>query len=463
MMMKPSIVWLMASILSAQHVHHTTAFSPVPIAPKLHKHDALLRPGHVTTAHTLVRKTLTPLRYRALDEDDDDTTMLKAQSRMPVGYDMRKALKKPPTKSAMNVALIKALLVNQSLILALATAATYGILLFTDGFSGLAQLGDMMHWSGGPLPDVDGPSSWAAGILAAIPMLAFSTAVENSDNRAFANVNFSTITMVMTLFGRRKAPPKELIPDQMKGKPILTTKVSDVLLQSLILSITTGICEETVFRQEVPALLSHYVTGDNIAFTLVAQAVLFALGHASPGGSLAENSIMVGLQTVNGIGFGLIYILTGGNIVACIAAHSVFDFVVFFKTWMDSNAQLEYAESMYSQPLAPEMQRELSQSGVRLDPKTMTIMKRLFYTFDFDKNKTLSLSEVRKGVSYLSLEKAGVPPPQAQVDAVFKKVVELKTGKQANAQSRLTFPEFVLLYSMASQQGKKIPAKAYRY
>jgi Ca2+-binding EF-hand superfamily protein len=73
-------------------------------------------------------------------------------------------------------------------------------------------------------------------------------------------------------------------------------------------------------------------------------------------------------------------------------------------------------------------------------------MKRMFYLFDIDKNETLSLSEVRKGIAYMAIErKVGLPPPQANVDRLFAAVAP-------QGESRLTFPDFLRLISISRKQ-----------
>lgn len=275
----------------------------------------------------------------------------------------------------------------------------------------------------------------------------------DSHQRAFADVNFSTIVMSMTLFGRRTEPPADLVPEQLQGIQFPTTKTRDAAFQSLYLSLVTGLCEETVFRRQVAAMLTQ-ITGGNVISALFQQAILFGLGHINPGSPPAENAIVVGLQIINGLGFGLIYILSGGDLVPCIIAHTLYDFVTFFKTWLDANGQIEYAEAMYSEPLPPDVEREVqrviqSARPAKMDPRVYKVIKRLFYTFDFDKNKSLSLSEVRKGIAYMALEKrAGKPPPQEQVDALFRYAIqnrEPSTVSETN-RDRLSFADFLRLY-----------------
>lgn len=288
--------------------------------------------------------------------------------------------------------------------------------------------------------------------------------------RAFANVNFSTIVMSLTLFGRRSAPPPEFVPLEQRGTQFVTTQSSDAALMSLYLSIVTGFCEETVFRRELPALLVQ-LTGGNVSLALLGQALLFGLGHGNPGSPAAENAIVMGLQTFNGLGFGLLYVASGGDIVPCILAHALYDFVTFFKTWMDANGQIEYSETMFRKPLPPDEERKLQQliraaaAGKNVDPRVYPTIKRLFYTFDFDKNESLSLSEVRKGIAYMALERAGTPPPQEQVDALFRAVVQARdpTIDAATPRDRLSLSDFFRLYSaMMQQRGPAVTASSTR-
>lgn len=443
MMKNNPFIWLAASLIAVlQYSQNVLAFAPAPGVSNALKNGIAIR-------------STTQLRYRALDENDDDTTMLKTATRVPLGYDMKKALAEQGPKTAMNIPLIKALLVNQGVILTLASVTTALLLFFTAGaFSGpLSNMQEFLHWTGGPPSGFDALTCVAVGVFGgAAPMLAFSNYVEQSDNPKFANINFSTIIMALTLFGRRKAPPQDLLPPQLRGQPIVTTKPQDAAFQSLVLAGTTGFCEETVFRQLVPGLIAYY-TGNNLLLPLVGQAFLFGLGHVQPGKTgLEENAIVFGVQVINGLVHGLLFVGTGGNIIPCIVAHATYDFVVFFKTWMDANDQIEYAETMYEQPFPPDVQRQIQQvlaaGGAKPNPEQLNKVKRTFYIFDGDKNKTLSLSEVRRGLNYLAIEKgAPSPPPQAMVDELFREVVSRKPDNR----NRLDYPDFLRLITLSNK------------
>lgn len=401
---------------------------------------------------------LPPHNYREHDNDDDETAMIKVQSKLPIGYDMKKSLSDLPESppSALNKRLIRDLQLNQILILSLATVMASSLLFFTDGFDAfsLSRISEIFHWAReGREQAIDitlTPLRLLVGIVASFPALAVGNLIEKSDARIFQDINFSTITMVLTLFGRRTSPPLAFVPDRLKGLPIPTISAFEVLLQSFLLASVTAVCEETVFRLFVPALLNHYFHSSFIA--LIGQSIIFGLGHTQPSSKFEANAITVGLQIINGLFFGLAFLCAPGgfgDLVPCIMAHAVYDFVVFFKTWLDANNQIEYSEKMALIPLPEQDQDEINQlilthesqsSNPKFDRGLFDSVKRLFYLFDFDQNKSLSKSEVRKGFSYLALGKAGTPPPQKVVDDLFYSYTS-KSDK-----TRLNFPDFFRLY-----------------
>ena len=410
----------------------------------------------------------TALWYRELDDEDNaaDPSMLKVKTRVPLGYDMKKAMQEqyssegPQPGDGVNRYLIRALTVNQYLILGLAASISATIILATSGPGAFNDLNTVLQWSGTTdIFDFDLTiERLLLGISTAVLQLAISYYIENSDRRDFANINLSTITMCLSLFGRRSKPPIDFLPaPYMDGKKKFPTTTSiEAAKQSLVMSIITGFCEETVFRRLVPAMIVLLSGNDgNVQLPYFGQALLFGLGHAQPGSKFSENIIQVGLQVINGLGFGLLYIQSGGDLVPCVIAHATYDFVVFFKTWKDANDQLQYAESKALEPFTTDVENEARQwiratADPKIDPNlAYKVMKRMFYLFDIDKNETLSLSEVRKGVSYMSIERRiGEPPPQAVVDRLYTEVAP-------PGASRLTFPEFVRLISLS--KGKKAP------
>lgn len=348
--------------------------------------------------------------------------------------------------TGLNQPLVKALLLNQVITIVVGTVVAALTLAFSDGFGALGHFSEIAQWVEPNVGLFAGVNPFVLGAIGSIPSIVIGNFVENSDEQAFANTNFSTIIMVQTLFGRRRAPPDEFLPPQVRGKPFQSTKTLDVALVSAALATATAIAEEIVFRSNVPGLLSHF-NNDNLLLALFGQAFLFGLGHISPKSDLKENAVVAGLQATNGLSFGLLYILSGGDLLACIVAHAIYDFQVFFLTWLSSNAQIEYSEDKYLEPLPNDVKQELMKVGGSGNDKLLAACKRLFYTFDFDKNKSLSLSEVRKGIAYLWLEKGTLPPSNSYIDELFRTFA-------VTDRSRMRLPEFAKLFMTLVQRNR---------
>lgn len=437
MTIKQAICWAICHLLVISGV---TCFSPSPI-PSL----------SAKFAHQRKNSRLPPLHYRELDDDDADTSAgIKVQSLTPPGYSTREALEiqaqATAPKSGVNTALLRAIITNQVFILGLASVASAGILTFTDGLGWIQHLPFILDW--GPSQHQGGvnpfdfvapitPMRLGEGFLGALPLIALGSFIERSDKREFATLNFSTIFMVMTLFGRRMKPDDAFLPPRLRGQPMPITSTAEVFSKALGISALTGLCEELVFRRIVSGLIFYY-TGGDVVSALLGQAFLFGLGH-SAGGSSSENGIVISLQGINGLWFGLLYLLSGGDIVACMISHAIYDLQTFFFTWLSSNDQIEYACAKYLQPFDSATAKELQ--GMRAPKDVADKCKKLFYTFDaYDKkDEALSLSEVRKGIAYLAIETSTRAPPQSRIDEAFFRFVSPGSNK-------LTFPQFLALF-----------------
>lgn len=406
----------------------------------------------------------TALFYRQASEDDadDEATLQSIKIRTPPGFQVKESIApqgKP--RNGMNMPLIKALYLNQALNLAVFTAICFFKIFGLNAMLSLSFLGDLndtLRWTGTG-PDIFDFSITAEriqwGFVGVIPLMALNNFVENSDNRAFSNVNLSTITLALTMFGRRKPPPPEFLPPRLRGMDYPTTSWLAVFVQSALLSLAIGFSEESVFRRMVPAALIAQGLATTEPLIVLGSAVAFGLGHLQPKSGLQENAVVFTLQLINGLGFGAIYVLSGGDLVPAIIAHAIYDFVAFFSTWMKANAQIEYAEVKSLEPfdasIKSQVQAVFRSTRARVDENTLNAAKRLFYTFDFDRNGSLSLSEVRKGVAYWSIERKVQSPPQAVIDQAFRQVLETRedTGQPKD---RLSFADFLLLTIMTSRE-----------
>jgi len=199
-----------------------------------------------------------PIKYRVLDDQDDDRnpSAMKLLSRAQPNFNMqgaiegsspqRKGLSVKP-RNAINKPLIKALQANQYGLLALATMFSALVLLISQGPGAFSHLDDIVKWSGGGSGLFDFQVTTDAlllGIGGALPMLAFSNWIENSDKRAFFNLNFSTIVLCLSLFGRRSVPPNDFLPPKYRLEGVNVqlpkTKNWEALVESLTLSTVTG-------------------------------------------------------------------------------------------------------------------------------------------------------------------------------------------------------------------------------
>jgi membrane protease YdiL (CAAX protease family) len=91
----------------------------------------------------------------------------------------------------------------------------------------------------------------------------------------------------------------------------------------IVVSLTAGICEETLFRGFLLHFLHAGGLGLPIAAALVASSLVFGLGHFYQGakGVLATS--------VTGFVFGLLFLLSG-SLIACIVLHVLVDLQVAF-------------------------------------------------------------------------------------------------------------------------------------
>jgi len=287
------------------------------------------------------------------------------------------------------------------------------------------------------------------GALAAIPVILTGTFLAKSDNRDFAAVNFSTMDMVINLFGRRinsLRNDKEEVTDNHTLQPATPTSLA--LMYSVMIATMGGVCEEIVFRGLVPSTILHH--SHSLELTLFSQAALFGMMHISPKVSPVENKVVSISQTVSGFWYGVVYLLTGGDILPCIIAHALHDSHVFMKTWMEINRQMDYTESAVLNQLTTADQRELrtikEEAGPNLSFETLAFVRRFFYAFDYDRIGSLSKSDVQRALSYAFLND-NEKPNEERVKKLFAKLISLRveTTQNTSSSQRLELPEFTRL------------------
>lgn len=287
------------------------------------------------------------------------------------------------------------------------------------------------------------PTRLVEGVLATLPMVYLSDTVEKSDGRDSHHVNFSTTNMVMTLFGRRKHENGGATgshEDLQAETPML-----DVLFLSACIAMATSVSEEIVFRGIIPSFVAHI--SHSLPIALFSQAALFGFGHISPKGTSGENRIVAGVQTTNGLWSGLVYLMTGGDILPCIIAHALFDVHVFMKTWMQINDQMDYTEDAVTMRLTPSEQEAVfkikEEGGPSLGVETLAFARRFFYAFDYEHRGSLSRSDVQRAIAYAFLQDAD-QPSETRVDELFGKLLKRRDQDvAAEEEQRLELPEFL--------------------
>jgi len=354
------------------------------------------------------------------------------------------------------------------------------------------------------------PVRMAEGILGALPFFAANAAMDRSgsDGRAVTSINLNTILMTMAMFGRRRRRRKEdggvleasdSDSDSVAVAPESTT--SQVIAAAAFVSSVAAVFEEIVFRLQVPCAIKA-LTG-SVILAWLGQGALFGAMHVPPAKSRRplpdeESRVVAIAQTLNGLWHGTIYVLTGGDIVPCMVAHGLYDFILFVATWTIVNDQLDYAEdrssSSSSSPSSEgggpviseadeaEARRILEQSVGSDDEKvakaSLTFggeggrsagagarpvaasgaLRRMFFAFDADRAGGLTLSDVRRAFAFLFLRDADAPPRRV-VDELFDRcLMSRREGRRRGdtvaeeeedrfiEDDRLTYPEFLRLF-----------------
>ena len=152
------------------------------------------------------RKVSVSLMYRNHDEEDDDSTMFKLKSRASPTF--KKSDVGPSGKykrGSINKSLVDSLVLNQLFILSVSISIVAIYLFVTVDLQFLSD--GVNNWTGYVKYSNEGLMpllvSLLEGLIGSIPMILFGTRLESSEDRRLAKANFSTIFMVMTLFGRR--------------------------------------------------------------------------------------------------------------------------------------------------------------------------------------------------------------------------------------------------------------------
>ena len=381
-----------------------------------------------------------PRRYR--DRDDETEEFVTSISATAAAEQVAS----PKQVAGADHPTLRSVAMSQALVLVVVTLATASVLAVSGHHFDMSTL----HWNGSneffSFWDFQAtPLRIVEGVLAAVPMIYLGTQVEKSDDRDASHVNFSTMNMVMSLFGRREHAHKDSSAFYPPGTPMM-----HAMFLSIALAVITGVSEEIVFRGILPSAMFHFA--QSVPITLAGQSLLFGLGHLSPKSTLGENKIISGLQATNGLWYGLVYLAAAGDILPCIIAHALYDIHVFMETWMTINEQMDYTEFAVLERLDPEDEieiRRIKQEAPSLSTETLAHARRFFYAFDYEHRDSLSKSDVKRAVSYAFLHDK-IQPSNDQISELFDRMLEKRAVNgdiyvKKDLHDRLRLPEFLRL------------------
>lgn len=230
------------------------------------------------------------------------------------------------------------------------------------------------------------PSGLALGVLGLIPLLAFSNTVETSESPLVAGLNLSTNAALLRMFGTTP-------------QPVVAFGVS------AFLAGLTGLVEEIVFRGQLMPILTEWSKGSmgldagtGLFYGAAMSTLIFAALHANLTSlfrgkeALQENLVLMAFQIVTGAIFASLYVATN-NLAVPIVAHSLYDFVTFYKTHLDVTGQIQYAAKERLMPSA-EYEVEKKWEAERGE-SFVNDARELFYLMDKNKDGVLSRKELR--------------------------------------------------------------------
>ena len=235
-----------------------------------------------------------------------------------------------------------------------------------------------------------------------------------------------------------------------------------------------------IFRGLLPVVLVSFT--HSVGLALVGQALLFGLGQIRRQSSLTENGAFGLMQSIQGLWYGSVYLVTGGDILPVILAHILYECHIFVGAWKSINDQMDYTESAttfsLSQPPSTkstastasthdsyeelELEKIRKEAGGSLSRETFEFCRRFFYAFDYEHRGTLSQADVKRAVTYAFLhDEQHEQPNNAKVEKIFQEMVErrhtmlLGHACLEEEEDRLSMSEFLrLLFALKSKKWK---------
>eukprot|EP00752_Nemacystus_decipiens_P008304 g7423.t1 len=245
-------------------------------------------------------------------------------------------------------------------------------------------------------PFVGTAFSWPAvglGCLGALPIFLVSVLLEKSGVDFFRKIDQDTKLYVVQVFGAQRNWPV-------------------VSFWSLVLAANAGFFEEVLFRGVIQQWLSTVLGGIP---ALGIASVLFGLAHSPVPGASSFT------EACYGANFGLLYMISGGNILVPIVAHVVYDLLTFLEVHQRATEQLKTTlEGSLPQKEQEKKNVATVVKKFNLSQKFVDMSYGIFQQLDLDKNGAIDLKELQLGLrtfgKFASAEETRQIMKQADLD-----------------------------------------------
>lgn len=166
------------------------------------------------------------------------------------------------------------------------------VVIWIAGFQNVMTIGTRAEW----MPAREGVRDFIVGVLAAVIL----------------------IQVVAVLKMRTKPELREKIAKALQPLYFMLPVTREERVWFFFVSLTAGICEETIYRGFLINYLMHAPANLNVTLAMVISSVIFGLGHMYQGVRGAIGSSVLGFL------FALLFVMTG-NLVLPIFLHALID------------------------------------------------------------------------------------------------------------------------------------------
>mmetsp|Transcript_22507 Transcript_22507/g.31318 ORF Transcript_22507/g.31318 Transcript_22507/m.31318 type:complete len:417 (+) Transcript_22507:227-1477(+) len=210
-----------------------------------------------------------------------------------------------------------------------------------------------------------------------VPLALVGEWMQRQSDPVINKINQSTNLGIMQIFGTKR-------------------QTVEVGMVAAALSLWVAVSEEVCYRGAVlPSLANNF---ESVPLGLLSSSVLFGIAHWG-GDRTKEGALLVALQTFYGLMFGGACLLSGGGLVAPVAAHFLYDFWTFMGTHLLVTGQVEYSMSKMRsyEPDSLDVAEVVAKlkRKYRLKDRFVNLTRSVFLWIDTNKNGFLDVNELR--------------------------------------------------------------------